>query len=229
MHNPMVTKFGMQVISGGQTGVDVAALRAAQCMGLRTGGLAPKGWKTMSGPKPMLQSTFRLQEGSAGYSDRTRMNVEAAHVTLVIAHDFESSGTKLTLAAAAASQRPVSKISVAAPSPRGEFNIELQSVETAVEQLVVEAKKINELDAFVLNVAGNSSSTCPFIFVPAFIICMEVFHRLTLAFGPDATTAQRMQNVMHRFRVDAQLLNALVDNYNYYSELDPRRGAGLVV
>jgi hypothetical protein len=35
-----------RVISGGQTGVDQAALRAAQACGLETGGYAPLGWET---------------------------------------------------------------------------------------------------------------------------------------------------------------------------------------
>jgi predicted Rossmann-fold nucleotide-binding protein len=35
-----------RVISGGQTGVDQAALRAAKTRGIATGGFAPKGWLT---------------------------------------------------------------------------------------------------------------------------------------------------------------------------------------
>jgi len=35
------------VISGGQCGVDVAALRAAKSCGLRTGGMMPRGFRTL--------------------------------------------------------------------------------------------------------------------------------------------------------------------------------------
>lgn len=46
----MLTK----VISGGQTGVDQAALRAAKAARIPTGGYAPKGWLTEDGPAPWL-------------------------------------------------------------------------------------------------------------------------------------------------------------------------------
>ena len=36
-----------QVISGGQDGVDVAALRAARVSGLRTGGMMPRDFMTV--------------------------------------------------------------------------------------------------------------------------------------------------------------------------------------
>src|SRR5262249_6057013 len=38
-----------KVISGGQTGVDQVALRAAKACGIPTGGWAPKGWRTEDG------------------------------------------------------------------------------------------------------------------------------------------------------------------------------------
>jgi len=44
------------VVSGGQTGVDQAALRAARASGIATGGWAPKGWATEAGPAPWLVS-----------------------------------------------------------------------------------------------------------------------------------------------------------------------------
>ena len=50
MNNAMIGK----IISGGQTGVDQAALRAAKACGIPTGGWAPKGWRTEDGPAPWL-------------------------------------------------------------------------------------------------------------------------------------------------------------------------------
>ena len=44
------------VISGGQTGVDQAALRAARTAGIPTGGFAPLGWSTEDGPAPWLHA-----------------------------------------------------------------------------------------------------------------------------------------------------------------------------
>jgi hypothetical protein len=43
-----------RVISGGQTGVDQAALRVAKAIGLATGGWAPLGWETEDGPASWL-------------------------------------------------------------------------------------------------------------------------------------------------------------------------------
>jgi hypothetical protein len=39
----------VKVISGGQTGVDIAALWAAKALGFQTGGMMPKGWRTRGG------------------------------------------------------------------------------------------------------------------------------------------------------------------------------------
>lgn len=43
-----------RVISGGQTGADQAALRAARACGIPTGGWAPRGWLTEDGPSLWL-------------------------------------------------------------------------------------------------------------------------------------------------------------------------------
>ena len=48
----------MKVISGGQTGVDQAALRAAKAAGIETGGWMPKGFRTLAGPRPEFAAVF---------------------------------------------------------------------------------------------------------------------------------------------------------------------------
>lgn len=40
------------IISGGQTGADQGGLDAGKALGLKTGGLMPKGWRTEAGPRP---------------------------------------------------------------------------------------------------------------------------------------------------------------------------------
>lgn len=47
-----------RVISGGQCGVDVAALRAAKRAGLQTGGTMPRGWRTLDGPRPEYAAEY---------------------------------------------------------------------------------------------------------------------------------------------------------------------------
>ena len=63
----MLTK----IISGGQTGVDAAALRAAKAVGIPTGGTAPKGWLTEDGPAPWLAEYGLVESDSPFYPPRT--------------------------------------------------------------------------------------------------------------------------------------------------------------
>lgn len=220
-HNPAAIKYGMQVISGGQTGVDLAALRVAQALGLRTGGLAPKGWKTTAGSRPQLKTTFKLAEGAGGYSDRTRRNIESAHATLVLASDFESAGTKLTIACVTASNRPLHKIQL---QPNG---IDVSIVEDAVSFLEAQASLVDATTPFVLNVAGNSSRTSSGIFIPAFFVLAEIFTRLAQRIN--MAEADHVAHFKHQLLSDGRMIQALNDNYEYYGELDPRSSHGLIV
>lgn len=77
--------MNLMIISGGQTGVDQAALRAAKFLGIPTGGWAPKGWLTEDGPAPWLATEYGLQEFRvAGYPARTDANAHAADATIWI-------------------------------------------------------------------------------------------------------------------------------------------------
>lgn len=221
--NPAVTKYGMQVISGGQTGVDVAALRVAQCLGLRTGGLAPKGWKTTAGPKPKLKTTFKLEEGVGGYSDRTRKNIEAANATLLLALNFSSPGTALTAACAEASGKPLHKLQLPPPA-HGQINIVV--IESAVSFLKAQLVTVSEPDSFVLNVGGNSSATCPGIFVPAYFVLAEIFTRL--ATEVDFVESRHVTSLKQTL-LEGRIIHALQDNYEYYPELDPKSLKSLII
>ena len=52
----------MKVISGGQTGADIAALIAARELGLETGGFAPTGWLSENGAQEALLRSFGMIE-----------------------------------------------------------------------------------------------------------------------------------------------------------------------
>lgn len=216
----------MKVISGGQTGVDVAALRAAQVFGLRTGGFAPTGWKTTAGAKPQLETTFKLEVAHGGYSHRTRLNVETAHATLILANTFDSPGTRLTLAAAQASGKPICKVQIPNPGPQG-ISMPLADIEGAAYFIKAEADKLPVNAEFILNVAGNSSATREGVFLPAFVILCEVFFKLATLI--DVIEADHLAHVKQRLLNDPRLIHALIDNYDYYGELDPRGLRGLIV
>ena len=86
----------VKIISGGQTGADIAGLKAAQRLGIETGGYCPKGWRTENGANPSLGSLYGLkQTKSSQYPPRTRKNVSEADVTLIIG--TMTGGTKLTV------------------------------------------------------------------------------------------------------------------------------------
>lgn len=79
-----------QIVSGGQTGVDQAALRAAKACGLSVGGWCPPGRVCESGVIPLefaLQETERERSPDAPdvpRSQRTEWNVRDSDATLVI-------------------------------------------------------------------------------------------------------------------------------------------------
>jgi hypothetical protein len=88
----MITK----VISGGQTGVDRAALDAALAAGLQVGGWCPKGRRAEDGPIP---DRYPLVEtATSRYAERTRRNVRDAAATLILTWAEPTGGTALTLA-----------------------------------------------------------------------------------------------------------------------------------
>ena len=71
-----------KIISGGQTGVDRAALDVAIKLAVAHGGWIPKGRITESGPLP---DNYNLKETrSSSYSDRTEKNVLDSDGTLII-------------------------------------------------------------------------------------------------------------------------------------------------
>lgn len=71
-----------KVNSGGQTGADRTGLECAAALGLKTGGVAPKGYRTENGPDPSLKDFGLIESRSENYSVRTRENVRDAQATI---------------------------------------------------------------------------------------------------------------------------------------------------
>ena len=75
----MITK----IISGGQTGADRTGLEVAEALGIPTGGWAPAGWRTDTGPDPELGTRFGLREHvDPNYRGRTYANVRDSDATV---------------------------------------------------------------------------------------------------------------------------------------------------
>lgn len=83
-----------KVISGGQTGVDLAALDVAIELGLPCGGWCPAGRVNEAG---RIADRYPLRETpSADLAQRTEWNVRDADGTLIISHGELTGGTALT-------------------------------------------------------------------------------------------------------------------------------------
>jgi len=66
----------MKIISGAQTGADLAGLDAAKALGIPTGGSMPNGFKDLEGRKPEYASKYGIVAlKSASYPARTLKNV----------------------------------------------------------------------------------------------------------------------------------------------------------
>lgn len=131
------------VISGGQTGVDLAALIAAKASGLKTGGWMPKGFRRLDGKFPEMAKEFGVKEHESwSYAPRTSCNVRDGDATLRIAHNFYSPGELCTKKAIDYYKRPFLDIPIDNLIP--------------IEQV---ADWIIKGEFRVLNVAGNSEQT----------------------------------------------------------------------
>jgi hypothetical protein len=72
-----------RMISGGQTGADQAAWRAAQAFGVPTGGWMPKGFLTEDGTRPDFAERYGAAEMPTGsMTARTEQNVRDSDATL---------------------------------------------------------------------------------------------------------------------------------------------------
>ena len=89
-----------RIVSGGQTGVDRAALDVAIRLGIACGGWVPRSRRAEDGP---ISFRYPVHEtDSRGYASRTRRNVADGDATLILTRGPPSGGTALTVACAAA-------------------------------------------------------------------------------------------------------------------------------
>jgi hypothetical protein len=92
------------IISGGQTGVDRAALDLALERGLACGGWCPQGRRAEDGPLP---ERYPLREtASPAYPQRTALNVRDSDGTLILTRGEPDRGTALTKQLAERSGKP---------------------------------------------------------------------------------------------------------------------------
>jgi hypothetical protein len=103
------------VVSGGQTGVDRAALDAALEHGYSVGGWCPKGRRAEDGRIP---ERYPLKETpSKEYAQRTAWNVRDSDGTLIITDGTLEGGTALTMEEARTRGKPVLHVRTTDPVP----------------------------------------------------------------------------------------------------------------
>jgi hypothetical protein len=102
-----------RIVSGGQTGVDRAALDVALAMGIDCGGWCPKNRRAEDGHIPRRYPL--VETNSTRYSERTRRNVRDSDATLILFRQQPRGGTLLTERTAAKLGKPWLAIDLDAP------------------------------------------------------------------------------------------------------------------
>jgi len=135
----------VKIISGGQTGVDRAALDAALRHGIESSGWCPTGRLDEFGRIPDCYPLEELENG--GFTERTLQNVKDSDGTVIIYLGKLSGGTEQTLRFCV-EQRRTHEL------------IDARNVSTEkAAQLIADFVRENKID--ILNVAGPRASEWP--------------------------------------------------------------------
>ena len=135
----------IKIVSGGQTGVDRAALDVALACQIPHGGWCPAGRRAEDGKIP---DRYQLKETeSSDYAVRTRLNVIDSDGTLILYDNTISGGTKLTLKLARQNERPVLAI-----------DLDFETMEPYLDEVI---HWLHAYQVMTLNVAGPRESNVP--------------------------------------------------------------------
>jgi len=152
----------VKIISGGQTGIDRAALDVAINLGLSHGGWCPSGRKAEDGS---IDAVYQLQEtATSEYSCRTKWNVRDAEATLILYRGDLEGGTAYTITCAKRLQKPCLVINLAHPPDN---------------QKIIEWLNENSINR--LNIAGPRESKQPGIYQEAYDFLLMLLSDITSA------------------------------------------------
>jgi hypothetical protein len=147
----------MKILSGGQTGVDRAALDFALKNNIVCGGWCPKDRLAEDGKIP---DKYPLKEAAAkSYSWRTELNVRDSDASLVISSGEIGNGTELTIKLAVSMQKPL-------------MLIDLDRKDDFLEEKFNNWLAENNVE--ILNIAGPRESSNPGIYIKAFLLLQEL-------------------------------------------------------
>lgn len=161
-----------RVVSGGQTGVDRAALDAAMVVGIPVGGWCPRGRRSEDG---VIPPHYPLQETPAySYVVRTEWNIRDSDGTLVVVLNDISSGTRMTIDAAQTLQKPLQIVHLL-PDPHPGL---LTAENSPADDLQTVVSWIRQHKIRVLNVAGPRGSSSPQTYSLALTFLMQLMNCL---------------------------------------------------
>lgn len=139
-----------KIVSGGQTGVDRAALDTAIELNISHGGWCPKGRLAELGET--IPETYELIETeTADYSQRTKLNIRDSDGTLILVPEAlgeVTDGTILTIT-------EVERLN------KSHYIIDI-SKDLAEDDII---HWINDSNILILNIAGPRESQCPGIYL----------------------------------------------------------------
>jgi hypothetical protein len=147
-----------RIVSGGQTGVDRAALDAALVLSIPCGGWCPRGRRAEDGSLPLR---YPLSETpNHAYPERTEWNVRDSDGTLILCRGRLKGGTALTARCARRYTRALLIVDLLEkPAPRA----------------IVQWLEMNKIA--VLNVAGPRESEAPGIYDRALALLREAWEQ----------------------------------------------------
>jgi hypothetical protein len=147
-----------RIVSGGQTGVDLAALDAALALGIPCGGWVPRGRFNEDG---LIALHYPVQEASSPRpAQRTARNVRDSDATLILARGPLAGGSALTERLAREQAKPC-------------LHLDLAEVPSDAAPARILAW-LEALDGATLNVAGPRRSNDPEIYDIAYRVIATV-------------------------------------------------------
>lgn len=145
-----------RIVSGGQTGVDRAALDAAIELAIPHGGWCPRGRKAEDGCIPTIYDLAELD--SDFYADRSRRNVDDTDGTMILFQGKLEGGTLLTARYAAGVGKPCHRVRL---DGRPSF--------------MACGDWLSQNEIRTLNIAGPRSSKDPAVYDRAKLFLLQLF------------------------------------------------------
>ncbi|MBU1386883.1 MAG: putative molybdenum carrier protein [Proteobacteria bacterium] len=149
-----------KIVSGGQTGADIAGVDAAIFCRFPYGGWLPQGRKSEKGLVPEKYNQFQVM-ARGGYPKRTEQNVIESDGTVIFTFGKLSGGSLLTKKLAVKNNKPW-------------LHIDLDMIKNPSAKII---DWLIEWDIKRLNVAGKSASKAPGIYKQVKAIMTDILQQ----------------------------------------------------